>query len=108
MVYHEGLIFTKPECIASRRVDQEAVVIKVGKFPEAEHNERVLRYLNKTGVFIWELIDGKNTLKVIVDSVMDHFEVDFQSAKKDIVEFLELLSQEGLIVEKRDGLNGVE
>jgi hypothetical protein len=45
--------------------------------------------LNETGVFIWELIDGKRDIRDITAWMAEEFDVDPGEAEKDIMFFLE-------------------
>ena len=45
--------------------------------------------LNETGVFIWELIDGKLDIRGITARMAEEFDVDASEAEKDILLFLE-------------------
>jgi hypothetical protein len=44
--------------------------------------------LNETGAFIWEQIDGKRTLKDIIDLLTAEYETDNDTAEKDVFEFI--------------------
>jgi hypothetical protein len=43
--------------------------------------------LNETGAFIWEQIDGIRTVGEIIDIVIRKYEIDNESARKDVFEF---------------------
>ena len=45
--------------------------------------------LNETGAFIWEQIDGKNTILEIIEKLTREFEIDNDTAAKDVLLFLE-------------------
>ncbi len=44
--------------------------------------------LNETGAFIWDQIDGKRTVAEIVELLLQEYEIDFESAKGDVFEFI--------------------
>ena len=44
--------------------------------------------LNETGAFIWERLDGKSNLAEIINCVQIEFDVDAETAKKDILAFV--------------------
>ena len=54
-------------------------------------------YISNTAVDIFNLCDGKNTFKDIVDAVMNQYEVDIDTCTKDIETCLELLATENII-----------
>jgi methyltransferase-like protein len=45
--------------------------------------------LNETGAFIWEQIDGKRTIEEIIELLNHEYEIDNESAYKDVFEFVE-------------------
>ena len=49
--------------------------------------------LNETGAFIWEQIDGKNTILEIIEKLTRDFEIDNDTATKDVLLFLEDMSK---------------
>ena len=46
---------------------------------------------------IWELCDGSNTLKDIVDYITKEYDVDYETATRDCVEFLTECDQKNVI-----------
>jgi hypothetical protein len=44
--------------------------------------------LNETGAFIWEQIDGKRTVEEIIDLVIQEYEIDRDSASKDVFDLI--------------------
>jgi hypothetical protein len=44
--------------------------------------------LNETGAFIWEQIDGKRTVKEIIELLIGEYETDLESATEDVFEFI--------------------
>ncbi|OFV80393.1 MAG: hypothetical protein A2Y78_04720 [Acidobacteria bacterium RBG_13_68_16] len=53
--------------------------------------------LNDVGATIWALIDGTTTVEQIVSTVTRGFEVEFDQAKADVLEFVISLAEAGLI-----------
>ena len=55
--------------------------------------------LNETGAFLWDLLkDGAET-KDLIDSLVKEYDVEEQTAAKDVDEFLASLRERGLIEE---------
>lgn len=56
--------------------------------------------LNPTGSFIWKQLEEKEELteENLLEAVLDNFEVDAEEAKKDLEEFIEDLTREGLVI----------
>lgn len=48
--------------------------------------------LNETGACIWELIDGKKNVGEIVEKFTEEFDIDHETATKDILSFIENMS----------------
>ncbi len=44
--------------------------------------------LNETGAFIWERLDGKSTLAEIICCMQSEFDVDAETAKNDLLDFV--------------------
>ena len=53
--------------------------------------------LNEVGTTIWQLVDGRRSLREIADGVHETFDVEAEAAEKDTIEFLESLEKAGLI-----------
>ncbi len=46
---------------------------------------------------IWQRIDGRTTVEEIVDSVTESFDVDRDTARRDLLAFMEALESAGLV-----------
>lgn len=44
--------------------------------------------LNETGAYIWELIDGKRSIKDLIESVVNEYETDNKTATEDVFSFI--------------------
>ena len=53
--------------------------------------------LNKTGTFLWSLIDGKTPIKNLVEQVTKNFEVASETASEDVDALISSLQKEDLI-----------
>ncbi|HRR17132.1 MAG TPA: PqqD family protein [Bacteroidales bacterium] len=49
--------------------------------------------LNETGAFIWEQIDGEKSVEEIIRLVVDEFEIDRDTATKDVLGFLSTMKE---------------
>jgi hypothetical protein len=58
----------------------------------------MLHTSNKVGVRIWELINGKRKIKEIARNISEEFDVDYETAEKDLLEFINKLSEKGMVV----------
>ncbi len=76
--------------VACRTLDGEAVIV--------HSRTRRLHVLDEVGTFIWEAFsDGDRTVGQAVEAVCGEFEVDAETAHRDIREFLESLLAEDLV-----------
>ena len=71
----EGIVLTE--------ADEESILY--------DAKEGKVHILNRVGAFIWDLCNGENTLEDISRAVAESFEVDEETAQKDIKEFIEEL-----------------
>jgi len=44
--------------------------------------------LNETGAFIWERLDGKSTLAEIISCMQSEFDVNAETARNDLLDFV--------------------
>lgn len=56
--------------------------------------------LGELGGEIWEKIKEETTIEVLVNSLLEEYEVEKDVCEKQVISFLETLSEEGLIVLK--------
>lgn len=63
-------------------------------------NDGQLSVVNEVGAFIWELIDGHNSVDFIVAEVVDHFDVSLDQARSDVLSFIQALAERQLVTMK--------
>jgi methyltransferase-like protein len=56
--------------------------------------------LNETGAFIWEHINGENSVEDIINEMMEEYEVDFITASEDVYSFIDDMSKYLIIREE--------
>jgi hypothetical protein len=44
--------------------------------------------LNETGAFLWELIDGENTIEDMIGAFIREYDIDEQTATNDVLKFI--------------------
>ncbi len=54
--------------------------------------------LNATGAYIWELLETEQTAQSLTQAILDRYEVDRETAEKDVAVFVERLRAAGAIV----------
>lgn len=73
-------IFARSERMVGRRVAEQFLLVPIvsrGADVDSLYN------LNRIGTFIWERLDGRASGTVIVESLVEHFEVERARAEED-------------------------
>jgi hypothetical protein len=78
------------EKTAHRIIDGEAVVINL--------KDSSFHTLNPVATFTWQQADGKTRVKEIVQKMCQEFEVDWDTAEKDCLEFISELVNKDMLV----------
>ena len=78
------------EKTAYRTIDGEAVVVNL--------KGSTFHTLNPVATFIWEQADGQTKIEQMIEKICQEFEVDWDTAEKDCLEFLGGLISKGLVV----------
>jgi len=76
--------FTKDPSIVFRKVADEFILVPIKQ--KASEVESIYT-MNDVASRIWELIDGKRSLKDIKKIIIKEFEVSSEEAEKDLVDF---------------------
>jgi hypothetical protein len=76
----EEKIPMKSPSTAHQIFDGEAVIIVP--------SEQMVNVLNPVGSRIWDLADGKKNIRQIAEMLADEFEVSYETALKDAIEFV--------------------
>ena len=66
---------------------------------KTEIPEKALFSLNETGLFIWNQLKKGTTLKLLVQMLQAEYDVGDLQAKEDIEEFLQNISEKGILEE---------
>lgn len=62
-----------------------------------EHN--ILITLNKTGVFVWNLLQNDIDYNTVIAKITEHYNIDEKTAKADFDIFLEKVRKAGIVDE---------
>jgi len=84
------------EKTAYRVINGEAVVVNL--------KESTFHTFNPVATFIWEQADGRIKVVQMIERICQEFEVDWDTAEKDCLEFLGELISKGLVVLSRNPL----
>jgi hypothetical protein len=88
MVSKESYI-NRSDKAAYRVIDNEAMVVAPGS--------NKLYVFNPVGSRIWEMADGEIGIGEVARAICEEFNVTYEQAIKDIIEFAEELSVKGLL-----------
>ena len=87
-------VFARSDRIVSRKIIDELILVSI------RTNVAEMEYLytvNEVGARVYELIDGKRSLRAIVEAIMAEFDVAFETAESDVRDFIsQLLQIEGI------------
>ena len=76
--------------VACRTLDGEAVIV--------HSRTRRLHVLDEVGTFIWEAFEpGDQTVRSVIGAVCAEFDVDTETAERDVQDFLATLTDESLV-----------
>ena len=76
--------------VACRTLDGEAVIV--------HSRTRRLHVLDEVGTYLWEAFErGDQTVSQAIDTLHREFEVDRETAERDVREFIEALLAEALV-----------
>ena len=86
------------EKTAYRIINGEAVVVNL--------KESTFHTFNPVATFIWEQADGQIKAGQMIERICQEFEVDWDTARKDCLEFLGELISKGLVVLSQNPVEG--
>lgn len=78
-----------------RQIAGNYIVIAVGD-EAVDFNGMIT--VNETGAFLWNVLSGGATKEEMLEKLMSEYEVDEETAKKDITDFLYKLNDGKLLV----------
>jgi hypothetical protein len=87
--------FIKSESIISRIIAGEAVLVPLRR--NAANLDNIYA-LNETAASIWDSLDGKNTLRQVLERVVIEFDVEEAEAAKDLLSLIAQLESFGAII----------
>ena len=87
-------IYRQRPGIVAREVVDEFILVPISDELAKMHS---FFTLNSVGRYIWEQLNGANTLQTIVEGVTETFEVSLETATDDLHQLIDELKQAGLI-----------
>ena len=55
--------------------------------------------LEDLGAFIWKQLDGKKTLQQVLETILDDYDIDQDTARQDLTDFITQMLDAGLILD---------
>ncbi len=89
-------IYKKQDDIVSRQIAGETILVPIrGKLADMQR----IFSIDSVAEYIWQQMDGKNSLSTICEKILETFQVDRDQARKDILSFVNELAGSKLISE---------
>jgi hypothetical protein len=89
-------VYKKNDAVISRKIAGEIILVPIrGKLADM----RRIFTLNPVAEYIWDRVDGGNSIQTIEDSIVSAFDVTHETAARDVDEFIAALLKENLIIE---------
>ena len=82
-------VVTRTTDAAYRIYDGKATIVLPGR---AE-----VKVLNPAGSLVWDRIDGQRSLKRILESVLEEYEISADELRRDALEFVSALKEHGMV-----------
>ncbi len=86
--------FVKANDLVSRSIGGETIIVPI---TNGVGDLSAIYTLNEVAARIWDLIDGNNGVKEIVETIAKEYEVTGEEAEKDVVDYLRSLEQARLV-----------
>lgn len=83
-------VVSQSSSIVTRKTGKEYVLVPIAN-NIADMNS--VYTLNETGAFLWEQIDGKKSVKDLIQALIAEYEIDKESATGDVLSFIEEMNR---------------
>lgn len=83
-------VVSQSSSIVTRKTGKEYVLVPIAN-NIADMNS--VYTLNETGAFLWEQIDGKKSVKDLIQALIAEYETDIETATGDVFSFIEDLNK---------------
>jgi hypothetical protein len=78
-------VYNKNKDFVTREIDDELILMPIYN---TNKDINQMYTLNESAAKMWSLIDGANTVEVIVKNVSEEYDADAQQIEKDVQEFV--------------------
>jgi len=83
-------VVSQSSSIVTRKTGKEYVLVPIAN-NIADMNS--VYTLNETGAFLWEQIDGKKSVKDLIQALISEYETDIETATGDVLSFIEEMNR---------------
>ena len=90
-------LLSRSKSIVTTKTGKEFVLVPVAN-NIADMNS--VYTLNETGAFIWEHINGENSVEDIINEMTKEYEVDYETASNDVFSFIDEMNNYLIIQEE--------
>lgn len=88
--------YTRKDRVVTRKILDDTILVPIrGNLADMQR----IFSLNPVAEHVWENLDGEKKMGEILDTILDRFDVDRQTASADFENFIDELAKENLIVE---------
>lgn len=81
--------YGKNENLVYRRIGDETILVPIR---DSTGDMDAIYNLNELGAFIWDHLDGSNSLEDVKRGILDEFDVAPEQAEKDLLGFIKELA----------------
>lgn len=93
-------IYIPSSKIVTRKIEDEIIIVPI-EDGFADLNDAMFS-LNETGQAVWEKLDSHKSVENICSDLVDEFDAEYETLKKDVVDLLDELYEKKLIIEARE------
>lgn len=79
---------------AKRKIAYSNIVVPVGR---ATNDFNGMITLNDSGSFFWDCLTHETTIDEVVEKVISEYDIDTETAKRDIEKFIKMLEDNNLL-----------
>lgn len=84
----------RSQSFIKREIGTQTVIVAVGEATKTFHG---MISVNRTGAYIWDLLENETTLDAITEALVARYEIDAETARADAAEFIETLKGVGAV-----------
>ena len=81
---------------AKRKIADSNIVVPVGR---ATNDFNGMITLNESGSFFWDCLTSETTIDEVVEKVICEYDIDKETARKDVEKFVDMLRENNLVEE---------